>query len=136
MRIWLNPDRLVDYSLTVEDVIAALKTYNVEVSAGQLGGGPAVDGNALTFPLSFRISLRLLKSSAISPCVSIPTGPLSGLGMWPDGAWDRELRYQIFHKREAVGRSGCQAGAGANALDTADAVKAKLKEMSLISPRE
>src|SRR5512143_124076 len=32
MRVWLNPDRLLDYGLTVEDIIAALKSYNVEVS--------------------------------------------------------------------------------------------------------
>ncbi|MFA6412823.1 MAG: efflux RND transporter permease subunit, partial [Syntrophales bacterium] len=31
MRIWLNPDKLTDYQLTVEDVIASLKAYNVEV---------------------------------------------------------------------------------------------------------
>jgi len=35
MRIWLNPDKLVDYHLTVEDVISAIRAYNVEVSAGQ-----------------------------------------------------------------------------------------------------
>ncbi len=38
MRIWLNPDKLTDYSLTVDDVVAALQSYNVEVSAGQFGG--------------------------------------------------------------------------------------------------
>jgi len=38
MRIWLNPDRLTDYHLTMDDVLAALKAYNVEVSAGQFGG--------------------------------------------------------------------------------------------------
>jgi len=38
MRVWLDPDRLNKYHLTITDVIAALKTYNVEVSAGQLGG--------------------------------------------------------------------------------------------------
>ena len=47
MRIWLNPDKLTDYRLTVEDVTAALKTYNVEVSAGQFGGAPAVKGQRL-----------------------------------------------------------------------------------------
>ena len=37
MRIWLDPDRLTDYQLTVEEVIGALKTYNVEVSASSAG---------------------------------------------------------------------------------------------------
>src|SRR5512136_1333539 len=47
MRIWLNPDRLLDYGLTVEDVIAALRAYNVEVSAEQFGGAPAIPGQRL-----------------------------------------------------------------------------------------
>src|SRR5512136_3427255 len=37
MRVWLNPDKLTDYRMTVADVITALKAYNVEVSAGQFG---------------------------------------------------------------------------------------------------
>ena len=47
MRIWLNPDSLTNYSLTIADVVAALRSYNVEVSAGQFGGVPAVDGQSL-----------------------------------------------------------------------------------------
>src|SRR5512136_868932 len=35
MRVWLNPDQLTDYHLTIEDVVLALRAYNVEVSAGQ-----------------------------------------------------------------------------------------------------
>jgi HAE1 family hydrophobic/amphiphilic exporter-1 len=37
MRIWLNPDKLTDYHLTVEDVIGALRSYNVEISAEEQG---------------------------------------------------------------------------------------------------
>ena len=44
MRVWLNPEMLTDYSLTVADVVTALRSYNVEVSAGQFGGMPAVEG--------------------------------------------------------------------------------------------
>src|SRR5512147_858035 len=47
MRIWLNPDKLVDYRLTMDDIVAALRAYNVEVSAGQLGDMPAVKGQRL-----------------------------------------------------------------------------------------
>src|SRR5512138_1683747 len=44
MRVWLNPDKLADYRLTIEDVLAALKAYNAEISAGQFGGAPSVPG--------------------------------------------------------------------------------------------
>jgi len=38
MRVWMDPDKLTNYSLTVTDIISALRAYNVEVSAGQFGG--------------------------------------------------------------------------------------------------
>jgi len=46
MRIWVNPELLNKYGLTFTDVIAGLKTYNVEISAGQFGGAPAVPDSA------------------------------------------------------------------------------------------
>jgi len=36
MRVWLNPDKLTEYNLTIQDVVTALQAYNVEVSAGSL----------------------------------------------------------------------------------------------------
>ena len=47
MRVWVNPDKLMDYNLTFSDVIQALQNYNVEVSAGQFGGKPTVQGQRL-----------------------------------------------------------------------------------------
>ena len=47
MRVWLNPDKLTEYQLTITDVMSALRSYNVEVSAGQFGGVPAVEGQRL-----------------------------------------------------------------------------------------
>src|SRR5512134_495892 len=44
MRVWLNPDKLTNYGMTIQDVIGSLRAYNVEVSAGQFGGAPAVKG--------------------------------------------------------------------------------------------
>ncbi len=44
MRVWLNPDKLYQYSLTVGDVITAIEAQNVQVSSGSLGGMPARDG--------------------------------------------------------------------------------------------
>src|SRR5512136_2818466 len=40
MRIWLNPDKLTDYRMTIQDVVTSLQAYNVEISAGQFGGTP------------------------------------------------------------------------------------------------
>jgi HAE1 family hydrophobic/amphiphilic exporter-1 len=47
MRIWLNPDKLTGYGLTIDDVTQAILAYNVEISGGQFGGAPAVKGQRL-----------------------------------------------------------------------------------------
>src|ERR1700686_4069686 len=47
MRIWLDPDKLYKYSLTVDDVTKAIAAQNVQVSSGELGGQPAVAGQRL-----------------------------------------------------------------------------------------
>ena len=40
MRVWINPDKLTQFRLTMQDVVLALRAYNVEISAGQFGGAP------------------------------------------------------------------------------------------------
>ena len=47
MRIWLDPDKLYKYAMTVADVTSALTSQNVQVSSGELGGLPAREGQRL-----------------------------------------------------------------------------------------
>ena len=47
MRIWLDPAKLTNYSLTPDDVTAALQAQNVQVASGEIGGLPAVKGQRL-----------------------------------------------------------------------------------------
>jgi len=74
MRVWLNPDKLTDYRLTVTDVIAALQSYNVEVSAGQFGGAPAVKGQRLNAPIVVQNMLSTPEEFADIPLRINPDG--------------------------------------------------------------
>jgi multidrug efflux pump len=47
MRIWLDPNKLFQYSLTVGDVKSAITAQNIQVSSGELGGLPATEGQQL-----------------------------------------------------------------------------------------
>jgi HAE1 family hydrophobic/amphiphilic exporter-1 len=67
MRIWLDTDKLTDYRLTVDDVLAALRAYNVEVSAGQFGGAPAVAGQRLNTSIIVQNMLRTPDEFAAIP---------------------------------------------------------------------
>jgi HAE1 family hydrophobic/amphiphilic exporter-1 len=135
MRIWLNPDRLVDYRLTVDDVVAALQSYNVEVSAGQFGGAPAVKGQRLNASVIVQSMLKTPDQFAAIPVRVNSDGSIvriRDVGRTELGtdAYDVDV---LYNGKPAAGMAIRQA-AGANALDTADAVKAKLKEMSRYFP--
>ncbi len=135
MRIWLNPDRLTDYRLTIEDVLAALKTYNVEVSAGQFGGAPAVAGQRLNASIIVQSMLKTPEEFAEIPIRVNPDGSIvrvKDVGRTELGtdAYDIES----FHNGRPSAGMAIRQAAGANALDTADAVKAKMTELSRFFP--
>jgi len=135
MRIWLNPDRLVDYRLTVDDVIAALQSYNVEVSAGQFGGAPAVKGQRLNASIIVQSMLKTPDQFAAIPIRTNPDGSIvriRDVGRTELGTDSYDVDV-FFNGKPSAGMAIRQA-AGANALDTADAVKAKMKEMSRYFP--
>jgi len=58
MRIWLDPDKLYSYNLTPVDVRAAVQTQNTDISAGQLGGMPAVEGQQINATITARYHHR------------------------------------------------------------------------------
>src|SRR5512137_2413034 len=135
MRIWLNPDRLVEYHLTIEDVIIALRTYNVEVSAGQFGGAPAVEGQRLNSSIIVQSMLKTPEEFVAIPVRINPDGStvrIKDVGRAELGtdAYDIEA---FYNGKPSAGMAIRQA-AGANALETADAVKAKMAEMSRYFP--
>ncbi len=136
MRIWLNPDRLVDYRLTVDDVIIALKAYNVEVSAGQFGGAPAVEGQRLNASIIVQSMLKTPDEFASIPVRVNPDGSIvriSDVGRAELGTDSYDI--EVFNNGSPAAGMAIRQASGANALDTADAVKTKLKEMSRFFPQ-
>ena len=135
MRIWLNPDKLTDYHLTVEDIITALKAYNVEVSAGQFGGAPAVKGQRLNASIVVQSLLKTPEEFAVIPIRINPDGSIvriKDVGRTELGTdfYDIEVNY---NGKPSTGLAIRQA-AGANALDTANAVKVKMEELNRYFP--
>jgi len=136
MRVWLDPDRLTDYHLTVEDVILALRTYNVEVSAGQFGGLPAEPGQRLNVSIIVQNLLQTPDEFAAIPLRNNPDGSIvriKDVGRTELGTetYDIDVRYNGM----PAAAMAIRQAPGANALDTADAVKAKLAEMSRYFPK-
>lgn len=136
MRVWLNPERLTDYGLTVADVVAALRTYNVEVSAGQFGGLPAVEGQRLNASI---IVQNLLKTPEEFAAIPIRTNTDGSVVRISDVA-RTELGTEFYDIESYFNDKPCamlaiRQAPGANALATADAVKAKMDELSRYFPQ-
>ncbi|MHB9096837.1 MAG: efflux RND transporter permease subunit [Syntrophales bacterium] len=135
MRIWLNPDKLTDYRMTVQDVIKGLQAYNVEVSAGQFGGAPAVKGQRLNASITVQSLLKTPEEFAAIPLRTNPDGSIvrvRDVGRTELGTEAYDTK-SYFNGKPSAGLAIRQA-AGANALDTANAIRAKLSEMSHFFP--
>ncbi len=136
MRVWINPEKLTDYRLTMEDVIAALKTYNVEVSAGQFGGTPAVDGQRLNTSIIVQNLLKTPEEFANIPIRTSPDGAvvrIRDVGRTELGTEMYDIEGAFNGKPSAA--LAIRQAPGANALDTADAVRKKMAEMSRYFPK-
>jgi len=135
MRVWLNPEKLTDYHLTIEDVLLALRSYNVEVSAGQFGGTPAVEGQRLNAAIIVQNLLQTPDEFAAIPLRTNPDGSIvrvRDVGRTELGTEFYGIDAQYNGMPAAV--LAIRQAPGANALKTADAIKGKLDEMSRYFP--
>ncbi len=135
MRVWINPEKLNDYHMTMDDVIKGLKAYNVEVSAGQFGGIPAVKGQRLNASIIVQNMLKTPEEFAAVPLRINPDGSIvrvrdvgrTELGTERYGA-------NVLYNGKPGAALAIRQAAGANALNTADAVKAKMAELARYFP--
>ena len=102
MRLWLDPGKLTKYGMTTDDVVAAVRSYNVEVSAGQFGGAPAVPGQRLNASILVQSLLVTPEEFAAIP-LRHERGRLGRAGerRRPDRARDRDPRHRDLLQRPA-----------------------------------
>ncbi|WP_226685127.1 efflux RND transporter permease subunit [Shewanella indica] len=135
MRIWVDPLKLTNYNLTTLDVIAAIKEQNAQVSAGQLGGAPAVQGQELNATISAQSRLQTPEEFRNIILKSNPSGAnvyLSDVAKVELGSESYSIE-SLYNGRPATGLA-IKLATGANALDTAEAVRAKVEEMRPFFP--
>jgi HAE1 family hydrophobic/amphiphilic exporter-1 len=131
MRIWVEPYKLVSFNLTVEDLIMAVKSYNVEVSGGQIGGAPAKEGQRMNAPIIVQSMLKTPEEFASIPIRVNPDGStvkIKDIARVELGTDYYDINAYYNGKPAAV--LAIRPLPGANALDVAKRVKGKLDEMS------
>ncbi len=135
MRIWLDPNKLNKYDLTPQDITQTIRVQNNQVASGQLGGAPAVEGQQLNANI---IAQTRLENTEQFQNILLKVNP-DGSQVFLRDVARVELAAQNY---DVVGRYNGQPAAGlaislasgANALDTADAVRARLEELKPFFP--
>ncbi len=136
MRIWLNADALNKYQLNPGDVVTQLKLQNDQVAAGQLGGTPAVKNQQLNASIIAQTRLRdPIEFGKVTMKVN-PDGSvvhLSDVARIELGGENYNTVAKI--NGQAAAGLGIKLATGANALDTAEGIKAKLASLQPYFPQ-
>ena len=135
MRIWLDPHKLNSFQLTPADVKSAITAQNAQVALGALGGTPAVSDqqftatimgqSRLTTPAEFgNVLLRVKQDGSRVRLKDVARIELAGEN------FDAEAKYN----GQPTAAFAVKLATGANALDTANKVRAKLDELKPYFP--
>ena len=136
MRIWVDPAKLKGFNLAIEQVNAAIRAQNAQVSAGNLGDLPNVADQTITAPIVVQGQLGsaeqfgriVLRANTDGSSVRLSDVARIELGAQAYGSSAR------FNGKPAVGM-GVQLTPTANALATATAVKKRLAELQQFFPQ-
>ncbi|KKC25726.1 efflux RND transporter permease subunit [Sphingomonas sp. SRS2] len=131
MRIWIDPFKLTNYGLAIGDVKAAIQAQNAQVSAGQVGSLPADPGQALNATITAQSRLRTPEEFRRILLRTNPDGSnvyLSDVARVELGS--ENYSFQARYNGKPAAGFRISLAPGANALDTVDAVKAKVAEVS------
>lgn len=131
MRVWVKPDRLSQYNLTVQDVINALKAQNVIKPGGSFGGEPAAPGTQNTY--TTLLQSRLITEQQFADII-LKSNPNGALVRMSDVA-RIELGTENYTMSSRINSSPASTIAifqipGSNALAVAEAVKSKITELN------
>ena len=136
MRIWLDPARLRSYNMVPSDVVNAVRAQNAQVSAGQLGQAPAdTDQQVINATVTVQSYLQtpeefkdiLLKTDTSGAQVRL--GDVADVEIGSENYSERSL----YNGQEAAGL-GISLAAGANALESREAVGARMAELETNFP--
>lgn len=137
MRIWLDPAKLYSYNMTPLDVASAIEVQNTDISAGQLGAMPAVDGQQINATVKAQSRLQtvedferiVLRVNTDGSQVRLKDVAKIELG---SEDYERIARY----KRKPAAGLAISLSTGANALQTAELVKERVEELSEFLPED
>jgi HAE1 family hydrophobic/amphiphilic exporter-1 len=135
MRVWVHPDQMAKLGITAPDVIQAIQTQNNVNPAGQIGAEPIPEGQQLTYTV--RTQGRLVKAEEFGAIV-VRANPDGSIVRLSDIA-RVELGQQAYtisarYNQAPSGVMAIYQLPGSNAVQTAAAVNARMKQLSATFP--
>ena len=141
MRIWCDPSKFNQYKVTPQDVAQAIQAQNAQVAGGQLGGEPTVPGQQESMTV---IAVTRMERTTDFENLLIRTNP-DGSAVYLKDVARVELNGESFNSLARYGdtKSGrsttasalaIKLASGANALATADTIKARITQLSEFFP--
>ena len=146
MRIWLDPHKLAFRGIMVGEVVNAIREQNIQVAAGRIGQSPVPEGTNLPFQLTVNTQGRIESAEKFGKII-VKTGERGQNVYLKDVV--RETKYgpngQVLEEGVELGAKNYDVNSyldgkpavtlavfqlpGSNALKTADAIKAKMREL-------
>ena len=135
MRIWLDPNKLIAYALTTDDVVTAIESQNTQVAVGQVGGLPSVDKQALNATVNAQSMLQTPDQFKAITLKTNSDGSVVTLGDVADVAMGAE-KYDFLSRYNGQPASGLgiKLASGANEMNTDKLVRARVEELSRYFP--
>jgi len=135
MRVWVDPAKLVSYSLSLAQIVQAIQAQNVQIAPGRVGDAPTVPGQEISVPLTVQGQLGTPEEFAAIVLRSEPNGSkllLGDVARIELGA--QTLSFSILSDGQEATGAAIQLTPGANAIRTADAVRTRLAELATAMP--
>ncbi|MCF8483543.1 MAG: multidrug efflux RND transporter permease subunit [Rhodospirillum sp.] len=135
MRVWVDPQKLVSYGLTMGDINAAINTQNIQIAPGAIGAEPTTEGQRVTIPLTVDGQLRtpeqfrriVLRATADGSSVT-----LGDVAKVETGA--QSFGFSTTSNGRPVAMLAVQLAPGANTVSTSAAIRARMEELALSMP--
>ncbi|WP_316858568.1 multidrug efflux RND transporter permease subunit [uncultured Cohaesibacter sp.] len=135
MRIWVDPNKLLSYSISMAEVTSAISAQNVQISPGRVGAEPTVEGQRVAFPLTVQGQLTTPEEFGNIVLKSETDGSkliLSDVARIEVGAQSYAFSSRINGGASAA--AAIQLAPGANAVRVSALVQERMKSLALSMP--
>ena len=135
MRIWIDPNQLIAYNLSISDISSAIQIQNIQILPGRVGDAPAVKGQMISVPLTAQGQLETVEQfkqvvlRAKNDGSNLTIGDVARVEL---GA--QSYGFSILENGKPSTAAAVQLSPGANAVKTSEAVKARLEALSKTLP--